>query len=392
MRNIIIYLTFLLLASGCSNKRFSPKNESIAQIEDFNKRLQELLADSAHNLDTISIANDFKDLNIGSIIDNISLMNEIKDEPSFKNLIETEKILLNKWEVIPNFKGYAGKNLDTIISLIRRCATFDRASVNARRLPSFRGARTIALSDNYFRATVPVAFHIITNRRKEGLYGNMVNRIQDQVQLLNSVYKKSNVDFTLLSIDTTINDSWFTKGSYYIDSTVLDQMTARLSKDPSRVMNVYILNSGVLGEAAFPWYDGKGTFKDYIVINHNTLIGGPVSFYGGMYSKGKTLVHEAGHFLGLFHTFEGAGNSCNSADNDGCGIGDQVDDTPSQKICYFEGCDEGSDSCPSPGNDPVRNYLGYNPDDCMNELTNGQVERLRQCIYYFRRYLVFSRF
>lgn len=77
-------------------------------------------------------------------------------------------------------------------------------------------------------------------------------------------------------------------------------------------------------------------------------------------------MHEAGHYLGLYHTFEGL--SCS-------GLGDYVQDTPIHNAPNY-GCPSSSDQCPSEsGLDPIHNFMNYTDDSCMHEFTPGQMER-----------------
>lgn len=383
MRSKIKYVVLITLLYSCGS---NPHQKAISKMEEYNQELERFAADSTSKLDTTSINAEYYKTDMPSIT--TETMKEISDEASFKELLKTERDLFNQWEQIKNFKSYSGIMPDTLLKLIRRCSAFDRAPLSAERVPSARGMRAISL--DYYKIEVPVAFHIIVNQRGDGQLPNMTAKIDDQIKALNSAYNKFNITFKLISTEITMNNTWFDRASYYTDINALNQMTTALSKDPARVMNVYTLGSQrVLGEATFPWYNEKGTSGDYIVINYNTLPGGPNTFFNGKYNEGKTLVHEAGHFLGLLHTFEGGDFRCDSnPPHDGCGIGDQVDDTPGQQICYFNGCDENSDSCPAPGKDPVKNFMGYNPDACMREMTQGQGERLIQSIIKFRYYLV----
>jgi len=372
------------------------RESALAKVEEFNAQLGQSVAsqparavDSLHStseIDTTPINAKFNELQMGAI--SKADLQEIEHEVSFKRLLTLEKSLLSRWRTIPGFKSYADlKPSDTVTRLIRRCAAFDRAPASADRVPAARGMRSVSLS--FYNYEVPVAFHIITTTRGVGTQPDMNKRIADQIIILNSTYARFNISFKLVSTDVTANDKWFENASYFGDTTALRQMTQALAKNPAKVMNVYTNNSKFLGESTFPWYPGKGTPEDYIVMNFNALADGPGTFFEGKYMQGKTLVHEAGHFLGLLHTFEGGSAACNSDQNDGCTIGDQVDDTPPQKTCYFDGCDLNLHSCPDgPSNDPVKNFMGYNPDNCMTEFTKGQGDRMKQNIIRYRYYMV----
>ncbi len=133
--------------------------------------------------------------------------------------------------------------------------------------------------------------------------------------------------------------------------------------------------------STFPWH-ANGTRRgelDGVVIH-------PILWPGGLgvgLNEGDMLVHEVGHWLGLYHTFE-----------DGCeGHGDHVDDTPAHVWPATVGedahplwreCAIGADSCPSTGLDPIHNYMNYGLDACRWEFTEGQGERMRQKWWAYR--------
>lgn len=84
--------------------------------------------------------------------------------------------------------------------------------------------------------------------------------------------------------------------------------------------------------------------------------------YDYMFNNARTLSHEAGHTLGLYHTFQST-PSCNSENN--CEIeGDRICDTPVETLTYHCGdvCGENS-----------RNHMGYR--GCRDQFTEGQIER-----------------
>lgn len=106
-----------------------------------------------------------------------------------------------------------------------------------------------------------------------------------------------------------------------------------------------------------------------VVVHHASLPGGGAA----PFDEGDTLTHEVGHYLGLFHTFDG-----------GCNDGDRVADTPAERRPGY-GCPVGRDSCPNaPGLDPIHNYMDYSDDSCMDEFTPGQENRMDDQVARFR--------
>ena len=88
--------------------------------------------------------------------------------------------------------------------------------------------------------------------------------------------------------------------------------------------------------------------------------------------EGKTLVHEMGHYLALFHNW-GDGN---------CNADDYCADTPLQAAPTSSeaACTEVHNSCGS--RDMSENYMDYSSDPCMMMFTKCQGIRMRAALYY----------
>jgi len=211
-------------------------------------------------------------------------------------------------------------------------------------------------------STIGVYVHVITNTNGEGALSS--ETINSQIDVLNAAYAP-NWKFTLKGTDTTANDSWYTMAPGKPAET---QAKTALRLGNADDLNFYTANigGGLLGWATFPKDYQKSPSMDGVVILTSSLPGGSATNY----NEGDTGTHEVGHWMGLYHTFQG-----------GCfqiGGGDGVDDTPAEKEANY-GCPGVVDSCPSnPGNDPTDNFMDYVYDSCMNRFTAGQFDRITQ--------------
>jgi len=222
---------------------------------------------------------------------------------------------------------------------------------------------------------VPVYWHVITTISGAGTLTSV--QLDQQIDVLNQSFAGQTggastiFQFQLVGTTTTANDTWFSCTS----PSAEQEMKQALRQGGAGTLNVYS-HSGCryLGWATFPWnYAGNPT-NDGVVVDYRSLPGGP---YGSSYSLGDTAVHEVGHWLALYHTFQG-GCSRNN---------DFVADTPAEKNPAF-GCPVGRDSCRQrayPGLDPIHNFMDYVDDDCMFEFTNGQAIRMENAWYTYRQ-------
>lgn len=246
--------------------------------------------------------------------------------------------------------------------------------------------------------TVPIIFHIITDG--SGTDNVSQTLINAQISQLNidfanlagssySVAADTELQFCAAVVDPNGNDlteAGINRITTYGDDSVANTYIENTVKpntqwDPTKYMNVWVFSNitsnvgDLLGYAQFPSTSGltglnsnggdANTDGIAIIASSVGSTANP-NPAGGVYARGRTLTHEAGHFFGLRHIW---------GDGD-CSDDDYCDDTPNASG-ETTGCPSGKDSCPSSaGNDMIENYMDYSNDTCLNTFTTDQKARI----------------
>ncbi|MEP2026427.1 MAG: choice-of-anchor J domain-containing protein [Reichenbachiella sp.] len=246
---------------------------------------------------------------------------------------------------------------------------------------------------------IPVVVHIVHNGEAYGSKGNIPDeQIESQITTLNEDFRRMNADqsdtpadFLDVAADVEIEfvmakrdpEGLATNGIVRVEGNqtgfTIDEAEALASNSywpAEEYFNVWVADlkygsgDGLLGFAKFPISNEPGMDDD---PNLNRMIDGvymDFEYFGTGYnavsfSKGRTMTHEVGHWLGLRHIW-GDG---------GCSVDDFCDDTPTQGGSN-SGCpSEDQESCSTI--DMFQNYMDYTDDVCMNLFTDCQSDRMR---------------
>jgi hypothetical protein len=255
-----------------------------------------------------------------------------------------------------------------------RCATReptdDRKNVIEREAQVTREGRAAeGLAATVPGGTINVYFHVI-NKGAGIANGDVTDTmIVDQINVLNAAYVQTGWQFVLVATDRTTNTTWYNTCD---QSGTEAAMKGALRQGSADDLNIYSCNpgGGLLGWATFPSSYASNPTKDGIVLLYSTLPGGTAA----PYNLGDTATHEVGHWMGLYHTFQG-----------GCNLsGDYVSDTPAEKSPAY-GCPVGRDSCRNKaGKDPIENFMDYTDDACMDRFSAGQDSRMDSMFTTYR--------
>jgi hypothetical protein len=218
--------------------------------------------------------------------------------------------------------------------------------------------------------TIPVYFHVV--HKADGTGNIPDSRLVAQIAAMNEHYTgldtpayrgaaaNTSFRFLLAGVTRTQNDTWYAAGP---GSAAESQMKNALRTGTADDLNFYTNSGGgYLGWATFPNEYTARPKMDGVVCYWASL---PGSNYAP-YNEGDTGTHEVGHWLGLYHTFQG-----------GCqGSGDGVADTPSERAATFGCPTRNLDTCKqNAGLDPYENFMDYTDDPCMYKFSPGQSDR-----------------
>ena len=251
--------------------------------------------------------------------------------------------------------------------------------------PVTAGVDTTAMRPVPEKIIIPVVVHILWNTAAQNISNAQV---LSQIEVLNNDYSGTNADhnkipswFSSLAADCGISFALAktdpqghptsgierTQTSTTVFSFNDKAKTAATGGadawNADKYLNIWVCNleNGISGYSSVP---GCPKETDGIVIS--TGVFGAINI-SGPFNKGRTAVHETGHWLNLRHIWGDAN----------CGD-DQVDDTPTQQAAN-RGCITGEKfTCGSTAHgDMYMNFMDFTDDACMYMFTKGQRQRMR---------------
>lgn len=293
------------------------------------------------------------------------------------------------------------------VNLNEKCGTMPSLEYRVQQDPNLlermKNRRPVLRSSGEYDTTghvvIPVVFHVVYNP------SNPEQNIDDsllvsQIEVLNKDYSYTHagigttlpifdsltahtgIQFVLATQDPMGNP---TNGITRTSSTTSHFLTALTNsvkadasggKDPwpsDQYLNIWVCSMfpGLLGYATFP---GDDPDLDGVVLAY-AYVGERPGAPTAPNNLGRTATHECGHWLAMRHVW-GDG---------GCGIDDEVEDTPDSDAASNQDCQLTRNDCDDAGNlfwhgtnppDMVQNFMDYSADGCMTLFTRGQINRM----------------
>jgi hypothetical protein len=300
----------------------------------------------------------------------------------------------------------------------RKCAVGDVADEKLRRRHAILNQKlqdfyqkldTKSLTvDNLIK--IPVVIHVIHNNSVGKIGGEGNSNISDeqifsQIRVLNEDYRKKigtlgfnnssvgadmNIEFNLADKDPDgkpslgINRVYSSKANFDVfdDNALLSSLSYW---DSNRYLNIWVtaLQDDFLGFAEFPIgeYDGLEFDEidekiDGVMIDHRAFGSQTGTSRGGVYTYGRTLTHEIGHWLGLIHVWG----------DEYCGDDFCNDTPPTESGNLTIRCTPRYSNCKGTRTlNMIENFMDYTADSCMNIFTAGQKSRVRAILEISKR-------
>lgn len=236
--------------------------------------------------------------------------------------------------------------------------------------------------------TINIRFNVLMNKNGKWPYPLTEYKLKAGIETFIEDYRKLNINFKVTAIEYIRDSKYYclpafseTDDRWYQTAEKMKQKYAVNYKNEVNVfiacMNTMQGQGGLLGYGTFPWDPSVFTTSGGVFLNSAAV--GPGQ---------RTLTHEFGHNLGLWHTFRGqsevaCGDSCyESVHQAGEKYFDYVGDFCSDTLAaprYWTCSAPNVYSCyqqpwiTSPS--IYQNFMSYTPDYCMNTFSEQQIRR-----------------
>ncbi len=268
--------------------------------------------------------------------------------------------------------------------------------------------------------TIPVVVHVLHTGQSVGTGYNISDaQVQSSIDRVNEAFadydgagSDTNIRFALAKRDPS--GCATSTGINRIDATgVLDYENIGISTAADRLdlfnlsrwnteeyLNFWVVseiddNNGNNGTQGYATFSNTSHQYDGVVCMYNTTGYDPTGSLGydlkSTSNQNETVIHEFGHYLDLYHTFQGDDSGC-PTDTNCTSDGDRCCDTDAHVRTYSNVCWTGTNNSCTGSNygEVVQNYMAYSSQDCKDRFSDDQVARMQAILLAGRAGLLSS--